>query len=110
MFSVSSQQFGRTSDALVRSCRLGFLSRFPNRYRALHSRDIRHFHLGQGQAELGLVAVSGIGQHYALRNAALAGSPNLLQRNLWLGLELDAFGNASLLSSFAVLDPNFWQI
>src|SRR6185295_15992762 len=105
MFPVSSQQFGWTSDALVRSCRLGFLSRFPNRYRALHSHDIRHFHLAQGHAEIGIVAVSGIGQHYALRNASLAGPPNLLQRNVWLGLKLDLFGDASLLSSFAVLDP-----
>src|SRR5437764_14550583 len=109
MLPLSPQQFGRASDALVRSCRLGLLSRFPNRYRALHSHDIRHFHLGQGQAELGIVAVSGIGQHYALRNASLAGSPNLLQRNVWLGLKLDIFGNASLLSSFAVLDPTFRQ-
>src|SRR5215470_11526500 len=102
MVPVSSQQFGRTSDALVRPCRLGFLSRFPNRYRALHSHDIRHFHLGQSHAELGIVAVSSIGQHYALWNASLAGSPNLLQRNVWLGLKLDLFGNAGLLPSFFV--------
>src|SRR5215467_10038803 len=110
MFPVSSQQFGRTSHALVRWCRFGLLFRLPNRHRTLHAHDILHFHLGQCQAEPGIVAVSGIGQHYALRNPSLAGSLNLLQRKLWLGLKLDLFGNTGLLSPFLILDPNFRQI
>jgi hypothetical protein len=76
----------------------------------LHPHDIRHFHLGQSQAELGIVAVPGIGQHHALWNASLVDSPNLLQSNVWLGLKLDILGNTSLLPSFSVLDPNVRQI
>ena len=56
------------------------------------------------------VAVAGIGQHHALRNASLTRSPNLLEGDFWLGLKLNRFRHAGLLPPLAVFDPRLRQI
>ena len=58
--------------------------------------------VGEVSAELRALPIAGICQHHSDRNLLFHRLPNLLQRNLWLGLKHDPFGNARLTALFRI--------
>ena len=61
-------------------------------------------------AQFGVVAIAGVHQHHAARQAGLARPTDLLERDLGLGLEADILGHARLAPAFAIRRPLFRQI
>src|SRR6516164_7492967 len=61
-------------------------------------------------AQFGVGTVARIVQHDTARYAGRAGSAELIERNLRLGLEFDLLGNTRLLSALRALGPFLRQI
>jgi hypothetical protein len=90
--------------------RQGLLSWFPDCGIRLNAYYVFQTELGEVSAELRALPITRICQHHSHGNLPLHRLPNLLQRNLWLGLKRNPFGNAYLSASCGILAPHFRQV
>src|SRR6202034_4087338 len=82
----------------------------PDRHRALHANDIWQAQFGEAVAKLGVDAVSGVGQNHPSGHLRRHRCPNLVQRDLRLGLKLNLFRHFRLIPSRAIRGPFLRQI
>src|SRR6516225_8414921 len=74
------------------------------------SNHIAEAQFAHASAQLGVGTVARIVQHDTARYAGRAGSAELIERNLRLGLEFDLLGNTRLLAALGILGPFLRQI
>src|SRR5215471_3747085 len=86
------------------------LPRFPDGGVGLDAHYIFQSELSEFGAELGALPIARICQYDSCRNLLLDCLPDLLQRDLWLGLKRDPFRHTSVSAALDVLAPHFWQV
>src|SRR5258705_176418 len=92
MVRIALQALGRrTPTWFSRWRRQGSLSRFPDCGVRLNAYYILQAELGNVRAKLRAFPITRIGQNLSRRHFLLQRLPNLLQRDLWLGLKLNPF-------------------
>ncbi len=98
---------GRTPTRFSRWRRQRLLSRFPNCGIRFDTHHILQSDFGERRAELCALPITGVRQDYSHGNLLFHRLPNLLQRNVRLGLKRDLFRNACLSTAFCILSPYF---
>src|SRR3954449_7698782 len=95
MLGVATQRGGRTATPAPLLWRQRFHARRPQAGGGLDTDGIGQADLGDAVAEIGVVAVSRVGQYDFGVDPSGNGRTQLVQCDLWLGLERDMFGYAS---------------
>src|SRR5579863_528620 len=99
-----------TPTCFSRRRRRGLLSWFPDCGVRLNAHYIFQTELGEVRTELRALPITRICQYHSRRNLLFHRLPNLLQRNLRLGLERHPFGNARLSAPCDILAPHLRQV
>lgn len=107
---LSRDERGRATASAPRLRRQRLCVRRPQADRGLDGDDIGQANLRQPGAERGVVAVTGIGQHHAPRDAGLQRRPNLREGDFGLGAEDDILRHTCLGPPVGILGPAFRQI
>src|SRR4051795_9961864 len=95
MLGVATERGGRTATPAPLLWRQRFHARRPQAGRGLDADGVGKADLGDPVAEIGVVAVSRVGQYDFGADPGRNGRTQLVQGDLWLGLEGDIFGYAS---------------
>src|SRR6516162_5662148 len=82
----------------------------PHRYGTLHSHDIGQLEFGEFVTKLGVHAIGRIRQNHAPIEVGRDGRPDLIQRDLRLGLKGYLFGYFGLFPPLVILGPILGQI
>ena len=82
----------------------------PQARRGLNAQTVAQAQSRQRRTEGRVDPVSGICQNEAGRHPIGQGRPDLIQRDLWLGLEADILGHAGLAAPLGILGPGFRQV
>src|SRR6266849_1593419 len=85
-------------------------ARCPHRRLRQDTGDIAQRERADAGAQVCVAAITRVHQHHAARKAGRAGPAQLLDRDLWLGLEADVLRNARFAPALTVLRPVLRQI
>ena len=107
MRRVAAKQLRWASIATPALRRLRRRAWCPDAGRRLKAGDIAHAQLRDTVAELSVDTIAGIQQHGCRCKTSLQRPANLLQSDLWLGLEPHVVRNPSLATSVRVIGPCF---
>jgi len=111
MVFIAAQALGRrTPPRLSRWRRQGSSPRFPDCGVSLNAYYILQTELRKVSAKLRALPITRIRQDYSHGNLPLHRLPDLLQRNLRLGLKHYLFRDPSLSAAFGILAPHFRQV
>src|SRR4051794_39221882 len=110
MLGVATDRRGRTATPGPLLWRQRLHARWPQAGRGLDADGIGKADLGYAVAEIGIVAVSRVGQYDFGVDPGGNGRTQLAQCDLWLGLEDDIFGYASCGASGGIINPLVRQI
>ena len=110
MFGVTADQLRRSSATRPLLRRQRPCARRPHRGVRHNAGDVGQPQRRDGRTQIGVGAIAGVHQHHAARQAGRTCPTQLLERDLWLGLEADLLGHTRLAPTGAVLRPVFRQI
>src|SRR3954462_9692848 len=110
MLGVATQRGGRTATPAPLLWRQRFHATRPQAGGGLGPRGEGEADLGDAVAEIGVVAVSRVGQYDFGVGPGGDGRTQLVQGDLWLGLEGEMLGYASCGASGGIINPLVRQI
>ena len=103
MIEVASQQLRRPAHLFARLRWKWSLAWLPHRDRRLHTHYILQTEFRYARPELAIDPITGISDDYSTRDVLSHCIPDLIQRDLRLGLEFHIFGTPAALLRFLSL-------